>query len=130
MNKLTEVWDYSLSKDISEKIVDELYDKTYDSFYYLLNSHKLGINYNSEEDKRLIDEMYKLFNDFGFDMTLFFRNLSDVDYNTSESISNFIEKVIKYSLPYPIITQKKRPTINENNLATLKQLKSSNILFT
>ncbi len=120
---MTEVWDYCLSKDISSKIVSDLYDNTYDSFYYHLNCHKLGINYNTEEDNRLIDELYSLFNDFGFDMTIFFRNLSDVN-NTNESIYTFSEKILTYSLPYSLIVQKKRPTVSDSNLGTLKQIKN------
>ena len=121
---MSEVWDHSLKKEISEKIVDDIYDNVYYSFYYLLNCHKLGINYNSEEDKILVDELYNLYNDFGFDLTLFFRNLSNINQST-ESVSEFTEKAIKYSLNYQLLIQKKRPTVNENSLQTLLDIKNS-----
>jgi uncharacterized protein YdiU (UPF0061 family) len=124
LGKLTEVWDYCLDKEKSQSIVDELYDNVYESFYYLVNSHKIGINYNSEVDKKLIDELYNLLNDFGFDLSLFFRYLSDVN-DSNESINIFSEKVVKYSLAYSLLVQKKRPTVNENNLNTLLELKRS-----
>ena len=124
LNKLAEVWDYSLKKEISQSLVNELYDVSYESFYYLLNCHKLGINYSNEEDKKLIDELYSLFNDFGFDLTLFFRYLSDVN-DTNESINNFSEKILKYSLPYLFLVQKKRPTVNETTIKKLIEIKNS-----
>jgi uncharacterized protein YdiU (UPF0061 family) len=125
LNKLAEVWDHSLKKEISQSIVNELYDLSYESFYYLLNCHKLGINYSKEEDKKLIDELYSLYNDFGFDLTLFFRYLADVNDNC-ESVNNFSDKILKYSLPFLLIVQKKRPTVSESTIKKLLEIKDSN----
>ncbi len=59
----------------------------------------------------------------GFDLTLFFRYLSDVN-DTNESILTFSVKILKYSLPFSWLVHKKRPTVNDN-LNTLLELKES-----
>jgi uncharacterized protein YdiU (UPF0061 family) len=119
--KLSESWDYCLKKEESSKIVEEIYDKTYEAFYYLLNQRKLGLFSQHDHDKALIDELYSIINDFGFDLTLFFRNLSEV--HDESSCDAFIEKIKNYSLPFSIKLQKTKPQMSEDTIKTLLNLK-------
>ena len=109
----------------SQKIINDYYEKTFENYYIHINCQKLGINY-MKTDKDLIDELYNLLNDFGFDLTLIFRKLCDID-KSNESKNVFVESMIKYSLPMNLLMEKKKPNISNQNLGILLDLKSSKL---
>lgn len=138
--KLGEALQTVLSTSDSKLMLDNSFDKVYKLFFYFLNSKKLGLflTFDVEDDKNLIDSLYSLMEDFGFDLTLFFRYLANVDIDleivslTDITTSIFVEKMIKYSLNYSIKTKKIKPSINETSINQLKELRDLNpmLLYT
>lgn len=116
-----------ISADESKEIIDKEYETVYNYYYYLLNLNKLGFLATrdiSKEDKEFVDRLYTLLEEFGFDLTVFFRNLSNVSTVTS-TIDKFIETAIRYSMPFSVKLDKIKPDMDMAMLKKLDELKNS-----
>lgn len=130
LEKLAEAISSALPMEKAKNILENTYDKVYQNFYYFLNAKKIGLflsgsNEIISKDQKLIDDLYNLLDDFGYDLTLFFRNLAQID-DTEQSLDNFVKKMSDYSTPFKIKLQKIKPTMNTNLLNTLKAIKEKN----
>ena len=77
------------------------------------------------EDKYIIDELFKILDDLGVDLTLFFRNLPLV-LQGEEKQNDFINKMLRYSLSLYLKIEKTKPKMNESTLQSLKAIKETN----
>jgi uncharacterized protein YdiU (UPF0061 family) len=124
LNKLSEILKSIVDEKDLKEIIDNNYDKIYKEYFYTLNNHKLGLFLSSGEKNELIDNLYMMMENFGFDFTLFFRYLSEIN-EKEESLQNFISKLTKYSLNYDMKLKKIRPSINETGINKLKDFLDS-----
>jgi len=126
--KLGEAISSSLNITESNNIREKVYTKTFNNYYNFLIGKKLGLFLTYDlgdikEDKSLIDELFTILDDFGFDLTIFFRNLPMI---LEDKESEFIEKMLKYSLQFKLKIEKLKPKMNQNMLQSLRVLKEAN----
>ena len=127
-----------ISKDITNKIIEDLFENSFETYFYELFSKKLGFIQLNKEVKIIIDDMLELLEDFGYDYTLFLRSIGILideklvfnnDYlDKDNSIrKDFISTVYFYSLDHT----KKLNTINSalplEKLTNLQKLEESKI---
>ena len=97
---------------------------------------KLGLLIKNlkEDDKSLIDEMFMLLDEFGFDYTIFMRNLSlitvDETFNQSDYLNPldnaFVDIAIEYSMDMDYFDTKLKPKMNPNLLTKLMEICNRN----
>jgi uncharacterized protein YdiU (UPF0061 family) len=123
--KLSEALDYAMDSKMSKQIIETFYDNTFENFYYFLMMKKLGFIVTNhpvrKEDRKFVDETFELLQAYGFDMTIFFRNLSNCSFEEEET--KMVETFMKYSLPLQLKREKIRPSMNENMLKRLIDIK-------
>ena len=110
------------------QVVTEYLEKSGLIYYLEKLGFYLGNDNVDSEDIKLIDELYRLLDDFGFDLNLFFRFLSDInicDVDNSD-IEIYANKMQNYSLNFDLKLQKIEPSINENVLNQLEVMKNIN----
>ena len=89
------------------------------------------------EDKALIDDLFILLNDFGFDYTTFMRNISfiimDETFKDGDNIvaidQAFIDKVLPYSMNKDYLDEKLKPKMNPSVLIKLMEMSKGNSII-
>lgn len=81
------------SNGIRSEVLEE-YKNTYMTEYLELMATKLGFSGFRDNDKKFIEDTLKLLENDGIDYTLFFRNLSDFDFNDGSGENNFIRDLL------------------------------------
>jgi uncharacterized protein YdiU (UPF0061 family) len=110
-------------------IIDKYFYNVYDWYYYEFISKRLGFIKYTSEIKVLIDDLFELLEDFGYDMSFFFRALLiliDKEVSTSHK-EEFSKCVFEYTLEYGNKIQKIKPSIPEEKLEQLIQLSKGKI---
>lgn len=88
LNKLAESWSLMLEKKKLDEIQSK-YDEIYKFYYNFIFSRKLGFFFSEEtEDFDFIKQLYDLLEKYGFDLTIFFRTLSEVSIDDESKSIN------------------------------------------
>lgn len=158
LNRLAEALDYCLNKETGFKLVEDIYDSKFKEFYYKINANKLGIFLsnvmNCEDTKKFIDETFSLLQDYGIDLTVFFRSLSEINkivslelnnskfsdidelrahFNSNEKVHSLCKELIgknqAYSLPFNLRIQNNKLLFPLNMLAKWEKVLHGNKKF-
>ena len=139
MEKLAEAWNFLIPSEQTFIIIKEKFLKIYNDCYYNIMRFKLGLFFKCEkhEDKALIDDLFILLNDFGFDYTTFMRNISfiimDETFKDGDNIvaidQAFIDKVLPYSMNKDYLDEKLKPKMNPSVLIKLMEMSKGNSII-
>lgn len=153
MKKLAEGIDCCVKKEIGYKIVDEIYDKKFQEYFLKINLNKLGFffsEYKDDEMKEFVKETFSLLQNYGMDLTFFFRSLAETidvlandlisvnsktlenlisQYNSDVKIrelcKDIIEKIESNSLPFQLRAQNNKLDFPHNMLSKWENLLNS-----
>jgi len=102
----------------------------------IINLVKVGIlnTHHLEKDNELIKESYDLLQEYGIDMTTFFRSLSKIIINDEVikekgqllTKEEFVNYVIKYTISYKDKCDKLKPKLSCDQISKLLEMQSTN----
>lgn len=123
LKKLSEALSYLVDQQKLENILETKYNKSFSIYYKQLIAFKLGLFEATEEVNVLINDLFDLLEDFGFDISMFFRSLGNLDIKAykkpDESLVNYM---LKNSFSYSEKTKKLKPQIGEGSIETLMSM--------
>ena len=107
----------------------------YGHYYLAQNYLKLGIvnTYNPDRDMEIVNGLYDLLNEYGIDMTTFFRSLSNLQIKGQDNKDKvlidkeeFVKNISKYSISYQDKVSKSKPKLSCDQISKLLEMQSIN----